>query len=44
MRTLQASLFLKRLRIGVDIFARVVAVVVCLPLFVAMFAEMRKRI
>lgn len=35
---------MKKLRRAIDIIARAAAVVVCLPLFIAMFAEMRKRL
>lgn len=44
MKTSRGEVLKGRFRIGLDIFVRTVAVVLCLPLFAAMFYEMRKRI
>lgn len=44
MKTRREKILIKRTREALDIFVRVMAVAVCLPLFAAMFAEMRKRL
>lgn len=44
MKTRRGRHFAKRTKNALDIFGRVAAVILCLPLFVVMFAEMRKRL